>query len=138
MLSKNAQRIAAWIEWLLIFVTGAGMLALIVLWSRLDVLLLQAVNYMLRHPCGTSAMLNTQCVGHIPGVLDQLRSPQHAYAKHPPFTFILYSKVNHIPITPGKWPIGRDHRMPSTRPLRRPTAVDAVIERVGHPLTESL
>ena len=34
--------------------------------SRLDVLLLQAVNYMLRHPCGKSAMLNT------PGVVSAL------------------------------------------------------------------
>ncbi len=39
MLSKHARRIAAAIELLLIFVTGAGMVALIVLWSRLDVLL---------------------------------------------------------------------------------------------------
>ena len=39
MLSKHAARIAAAIELTLIFVTGAGMVALIVLWSRLDVLL---------------------------------------------------------------------------------------------------
>ena len=39
MLSKHAARIAAAIELTLIFVTGAGMVALVVLWSRLDVLL---------------------------------------------------------------------------------------------------
>lgn len=39
MLSKHAMRIAAIIEALLIFVTGAGMVALIVLWARMDGLL---------------------------------------------------------------------------------------------------
>lgn len=39
MLSKHAARIATAIELTLIFVTVAGMVALIVLWSRLDVLL---------------------------------------------------------------------------------------------------
>ncbi|MBT7033084.1 MAG: hypothetical protein HN970_19535, partial [Rhodospirillaceae bacterium] len=42
MLSKPATRVATAIELALIFVTGAGMVALVVLWSRLDVLL--AVN----------------------------------------------------------------------------------------------
>jgi|GEM_PF-2396991 len=39
MISKHAQRIATIIEMLLIFVTGAGMVALIVMWLQLDVLL---------------------------------------------------------------------------------------------------
>jgi hypothetical protein len=39
MLSKYAQRIASGIELLLIFFTGAGMVALVVLWARMDGLL---------------------------------------------------------------------------------------------------
>jgi hypothetical protein len=39
MVSKRAMRIAAWSEAFLIFLTGAGIVALIVLWARLDGLL---------------------------------------------------------------------------------------------------
>lgn len=39
MLSERAMRIAAWTEGVLIFLTGSGMVALGVLWARLDSLL---------------------------------------------------------------------------------------------------